>query len=151
MRGSEPLGLGSNPGWVALDCSGQWCPTGLENQAVSNDEGSTPLLSAWIAWRWAPSLLLRGFSRKAGGSIPLLSAAWVLGHKGGCNPLDFGLAEFDSQTSNWSATKVVALPAKQRSRVRLPGGPLWAIGVNGSTPVLQAGCRGSNPRLSTGM
>ena len=39
MSGSEPLVLGSNPGGAALDCSGQWCPTGLENQAGVTPRG----------------------------------------------------------------------------------------------------------------
>jgi len=99
-RGSEPLGLGSNPGWVALEGSAERSASGLENRAGVTPEGSIPLLSAWKMWRVGATSPAKGGQSLAGGSTPPSSAAWVLGHKGGCNPLDFGLAEFDSQTSN---------------------------------------------------
>ena len=39
MRGSEPLGLGSNPGWVALEGSVQRWASGLESRAGCDSLG----------------------------------------------------------------------------------------------------------------
>ena len=46
MWGSDPLGLGSNPGGVALEGSAERSASGLENRASREAEGSIPLLSA---------------------------------------------------------------------------------------------------------
>lgn len=46
MWGSDPLGLGSNPGGVALEGGAERSASSLENCAGRKAEGSIPSLSA---------------------------------------------------------------------------------------------------------
>src|SRR5690606_27973224 len=85
--GSGPVNRGSNPWWVALEGGAQWCATGLENQAMVTMRVRLLHSPLWKVCGVGRAPAANGGQSSAGGSTPPPSAGWVLGHKGGCNPL----------------------------------------------------------------
>ena len=124
--GSGPLGLGSNPGGVALEGSAEWSASGLESRARCKPEGSIPVLSALEDVRRGAHLPCDGRPvDRPVVRLHLLPLDGCWDTEGPVKPLlQAGRVRFpDIQLR--SATKVVTPPAKRRSRVRLPG---WSLG-----------------------
>jgi hypothetical protein len=148
MRGSEPLGLGSNPGWVAMEGSAEWSASGLESRAGVTPRGSIPLLSSGRCGAWAPPPPLREDSLWLVVRLHLLplSGCWDTREAVTLSPSGYVSSILTRTTGRDPPGADPACKAGVPVQIRHD---FWATGVNGSTGVLQASGQGSIPWLST--